>query len=170
MRRLTVEESRQLEAAEGWLGLGNSAEAQAELAPLLACLGSHPEVLNVQWQVLAAQHDWDRALEIASRLITTAPDYPPGWIHRSYALHELKRTREARDNLLLVVDKFAKDVTICYNLACYECCLGRLDRARRWLRAACKAGDPASIRRVALEDPDLFPLREVIRGMGESKG
>ena len=35
---------------------------------------------------------------------------PLGWVHRSYALHELKRTAEARDNLLRVVDKFPADV------------------------------------------------------------
>ena len=30
------------------------------------------------------------------------PDDPIGWFNRSYALHELKRTAEARDNLLRV--------------------------------------------------------------------
>ena len=51
--------------------------------------------------------------------MTTIPDEPVGWIHRSYVLHEQKRTREAWDLLLPAAKKFPEDFTIPYNLACY---------------------------------------------------
>ena len=61
------------------------------------------------------------------------PESALGWVHRYYAFHELKRTAEARDNLLRVVDKFPEDPIMRYNLACYECQLGNLERAKQWL-------------------------------------
>ena len=83
-------------------------------------------------------------------------------VHRSYCLHELKRSEEARDNLLRVVDKFPEDPIMRYNLACYECQLGRLEQAKNWLQKAYESGDPKKIRSMALEDPDLKPLwREI---------
>jgi hypothetical protein len=69
-----------------------------------------------------------------------------GWVHRSYYLHELKNTEEARDNLLRVVDKFLEDPIMRYNLACYECQLGKLEPAKNWLQKACEVGDPEKIK------------------------
>jgi hypothetical protein len=46
------------------------------------------------------------------RLIGLDLEEPLGWLHRSYALHELKQTTEARDNLLRVVDQFPMSATI----------------------------------------------------------
>ena len=86
------------------------------------------------------------------------PEDPLAWVHRSFALHELKRTAEARDNLLRVVDRFPNDGTMRYNLACYECQLGNLERARGWLDKAFQLPDAAKLKLAALEDPDLQPL------------
>ena len=61
-----------------------------------------------------------------------------------------------------MVDKFPDDPIMPYNLACYECQLGRLEPAKCWLEKACKLGDPKKIKLTALEDPDLQPLwREI---------
>ena len=46
-----------------------------------------------------------------------------------------------RDNLLRVVDKFPISATMRYNLGCYECQLGNLDRAKRWLEKAFELGE-----------------------------
>jgi len=88
-----------------------------------------------------------------------------GLIHRSFALHELKRTAEARDNLMPAVDKFPKDVTLRYNLACYECQLGNLERAKLWLERAATMSNPKEIKSMALDDPDLKPLWQEIGGL-----
>jgi tetratricopeptide (TPR) repeat protein len=97
-------------------------------------------------------------LDIATALVQAAPDDPDGWIGRSFALHEMKRTEEARDYLQRVVDKFPKISVIRYNLACYECQLGSLEKARDWLAKAFKVGDTKAIKRMALDDRDLEPL------------
>jgi tetratricopeptide (TPR) repeat protein len=76
----------------------------------------------------------------------------------AYALHELKRTEEARAVLLPVADKFTDNHTIPYNLACYECQLGNLKEARDWLSKAIDLAGKDDVRAMALEDPDLEPL------------
>ena len=78
-------------------------------------------------------------------------------------MHELKRTQEAFDQLLPVAEKFPKVWTIPYNLACYCAQLGRLAESEQWLERA-MAMDVITVVRVALEDPDLNPLRESFRG------
>jgi predicted Zn-dependent protease len=115
-----------LRAAHGWLELGNHLEANEELEKITPALRAHPAVLDVRWSIYAAAKKWEPALEIAAAIILLAPEQPVGWVHRSYTLHELKRTLEARDNLLRVVDKFPTNATMRYNLACYECQLGNL--------------------------------------------
>ena len=150
-------------AAQGWLELGNSAEAQAELDQLDAAWQSRPEVLKLWIDAFVDQKNWEEALEKSAALIQAAPDDPMGWFHRSYCLHELKRTEEARDNLLRVIDKFPASGTMRYNLACYECQLGRLEQARHWLRKTYELGGEEQLRDNALKDPDLKPLWAEIR-------
>ncbi len=159
----TLAERRHLEAAEGWLGLGNPAEADEELAQLRPSLASHPSVLPLRWQVYAEQKKWEAALDIAAALMKLAPESVFGWVHRSYCLHELGRTLEARENLLPVLEKFPDDALMRYNLACYECQLGHLDRAMDWLHKAFQLGDPNKFKSMALDDPDLGPLTKRIR-------
>ncbi len=115
-------------------------------------------MLKARWGVYAAAGKWEAALDIAAALIQLEPKDPLGWIHRSYALHELRRTAEARDNLLGVVDKFPISATMRYNLACYECQLGRLEQAKDWLEKAFQLGDAKQMKLAALDDPDLKAL------------
>jgi tetratricopeptide (TPR) repeat protein len=163
-----------LRAAEGWLGLGSWRDAQQELEAIPAAKRRQPETLEVQWEITAAAKDWNAALEIAAITIQLAPDDVAGWIHRSYSLHELKRTPEARDNLLRVVDKFPDNPTLRYNLACYECQLGRLDQAWTWLRKALRLGNVGGLLKMALEDIDLVPLhsrcQRLLAGLNPESG
>jgi|ERR1035437_359842 tetratricopeptide (TPR) repeat protein len=151
-------DSLHLQATQGWLELGNHVEASSELEKISPCKQRHPDVLNVRWEVCAAARNWEAALEIASALIRLDAQDPLGWVHRSYALHELKRTADARDNLLRVVEKFPDNATMRYNLACYECRLGRLDQAKAWLEKAFEIGDAKAMKIAALDDPDLAPI------------
>jgi tetratricopeptide (TPR) repeat protein len=158
MNALQPPYSLHLQAAQGWLELGNHVEAEAELDNITASLRAHPVVLRVRWEVYAAVKKWEAALDIAAAVIQLDPDGPLGWVYRSYALHELKRTAEARDNLLRVVDRFPASATIRYNLACYECQLGRLEQAKGWLQKAFRLGNAKQMKLAALGDPDLQPL------------
>ncbi len=147
-----------LRAAEGWLELGNHAEANAELDRITPTLRAHPNVLRLRWYICADTKSWDLAFEVASTLVRFQPDNAEHWLHRSYALHELKRTREARDLLLPAADLFPDGDAIRYNLACYECQLGNLPKAKKWLAQAFALAKCEALQRYALKDPDLEPL------------
>ena len=162
MKELPLEDQRHLEAAEGWVELGNHIEANKELEQITPESRGHPAVLEVRWRIYAKAKKWDAALDVASALIKMLPELPLGWGHRSYTLHELKRTEEARDNPMRVVDKFPEDPIMRYNLACYECQLGRLEQAKNWLPKAFEVGDSKELKLMALTDPDLEPFRREI--------
>jgi predicted Zn-dependent protease len=162
IKPLELQDQRHLLAAQGWLELGNHAEAHGELDQITPESRTHPAVLEIRWAIWAKARNWPAALDVASTLIQLVPEHPFGWVHRSYSLHEMKRTDEARDNLLRVVDKFPDDAIMRYNLACYECQLGRMEQAKSWLEKACQLGDAQQIKAMAVEDPDLQPLwREI---------
>ncbi len=157
-----------LSAAEGWLELGNAREAQVELDCISAAAQGRVEVLAVRWGVLAQFKSWEQCVVVAERILELAPREIFGWIHRSYALHELKRTQTARDCLLPAIPLFPKIETIPYNLACYECQLGNLAAARDWFRRALKLHDRADLKARALADPDLKPLWSEIKKLPAS--
>ena len=149
-----------LNAAQGWLELGNAAEASAELELIAPALQTHPEVLEMRWQICAQAQKWQQCIVVAEEMLAVAPGRVLGWIHRSYALHELKRTREALEALLPALVKFPKDWLVQYNLACYCCRLNELARARHFLEQACDLGNAKEIKAMALKDTDLLELWE----------
>jgi predicted Zn-dependent protease len=165
VRTLDYPDRHFVRAAEGWLELGDSAEAARELRQLTKAAEKHPDVLELRWRLYALTHQWDAALAIARAVIITAPERPSGWIHQSYSLHELKRTDEAWEQLLPAASKFPEDSVIPYNLACYACQLGDLLVARDWLQRAVKLLGKAEIKSMALSDGDLAPLRDYIEGL-----
>jgi Flp pilus assembly protein TadD len=150
--------SHLLSAAEGWLELGNPAEAAAELAGLDPELVTHPAVIELQWQIQAHTGQWAACLALAERLVALHPGLPAGYIHRSYALHELERTVEARDQLLPALELFPDEEILRYNLACYECRLGNLAMARQWLRRTFEHKNAEGWRAEAKKDEDLEAL------------
>lgn len=162
MSLLEPPDTHHLLAAAGWLELGNAAEALAELDRIAPACRTLPEVLEVRWSAHAHAKAWDVCLNVASSLIERAPERPAGWIDRSFALHEMKRTQEAWDGLLPAATRFPKHPIIAYNLACYACQSGRLDEARDWLKKAIRLGGDSDIRKMAQEDPDLAPLHPEI--------
>jgi hypothetical protein len=87
-----------LQAAQGWVELGNPGAASEELEEISPDRRAHPQVLQVRREVYAAAGRWDAALDIARALVKLTPDDPVGWIHQSYALHVLasRRSRDAR--------------------------------------------------------------------------
>lgn len=152
-----------LRAADGWVMLRNPVEAAAELSALSPAARDHPHALEVRWHVEAGLKQWEAALATAGRLLKLVPTQPGPWIHRSYCLHELRRTAEAYELLAPASKKFRKECTIPYNLACYACHMNDLDLARRWLAEAVKRRDPRQVRELALADEDLKPLWNEIR-------
>ena len=147
-------------AAVGWLELGNAKEARREFEAIAQVHRGHPDVLEASWPILVEERDWKAALAAAEKLVAVAPDRETGWIQQSFALHELKRTAEAYERLVRVLEKFRGAYVIPYNLACYQCQLGNNEAALKWLRQAVNVSDARTIRAMALKDPDLAPLRD----------
>lgn len=164
-KRLGPPDSHHLNAAEGWMGLGDRAEAAAELARISARNRRHPDVLETRWALQAHENRWDDALVTARELLEKAPTRSAAWLHHSYALRRATGggLQQAWGALLPAATKFPDEPIICFNLACYSCQLGNLDEARGWLKRSLKLGERDKIKLMALVDEDLAPLWPEIR-------
>jgi len=158
MESLPPPDSFRVDAAHGWLQLGNHVEASAELAKITPRRQSHPDVLKLRWAVYSFAGELEAALDAAQTLIKLRPNDPWGWSYRSFSLRELGRTVEARDSLSQVIDQFPKSAELRVDLARYECSLGHLDQARAWLQKAFALEHTTELELRALNDPDLKPL------------
>jgi predicted Zn-dependent protease len=158
IKPLQPPDSIHLEAAEGWLELGNEVEAFEELECITPQMRVHPDVLKLRWQIYAKEKKWEACVDIARAITKLAPSRPFGWIHLAFSLHELKRTKEAKEVLLPVVEKFPKEYLMRYNLACYECQLGNLKESKAWLEKTFELAGKNEVKLMALNDKDLEPL------------
>lgn len=156
--KLELNDKRHLTAAEGWLELGDWKEANEELECITPKMRAHPFVLRVRWGIYAKAEKWEMAAEVAQGMTKMLPTNSWGWIQWAYSLHELRRTQEAKDVLLPVVDKFPNQYLIRYNLACYCSQLGELKKAFSLLKQAIDLAGEKDIRLMALDDPDLQPI------------
>lgn len=154
-----------LNAALGWLALGCRADAQAELNQIAAEHQTHPDVLEVRWEILAKDKQWKAALDVARKLLSHAPERASAWLHHAYALRRVPEggLDKAWEALRPAAEKHPGEPIIFYNLSCYACQMQKLDAARHWFRRALKIGGREPIKRMALADEDLAPLWDEIR-------
>ena len=127
-----------------------------EISPTLH---AHPDVLETRWQIYAKEKRWEACVDLGLAIMRGDPHRPFGWIHHSYALHELKKTELAYTHLATVTEKFPDDWHIPYNLACYCAQLGCLAEAKEWFKKAI-ALDDKIVPMQGIDDPDLKPLWE----------
>jgi tetratricopeptide (TPR) repeat protein len=160
MEKLEPPDLHFLSAAEGWMELGNPAEARIELDRIAAPLQGHPQVLEARWAICARAEDWPAALEVSQSLFQAAPDLSAAWFHHAYSLRRVPEggLQAAWNALFPALEKFPREGIIPYNLACYACQLGQLDKARDLVKHAVKVAGKEQIKRMALSDPDLEPL------------
>jgi hypothetical protein len=152
-----------LNAAFGWLELGNPSEAAADLERISPAHQNHPDVLEVRWQIRARLEQWESCLAIATSMCIHAPERPQGWLHLSVSLYRMKRTQEAWDALLPMAEKFPKSWVIPYDLSCYACQLSQTEQGRHWLRKAFALASSCDVKAIAMADPDLETLWPEIR-------
>lgn len=149
-------------AAEGWIELGNHGEAVHELNQVRPEFSAHPDVMEVHWQMAARESRWDDCRDIARGVTERNPESPLGWIHFAYATRRATGggLDAAREILIIAHKKFPAVPLIPYNLACYECQLRNLEAARQWLKQAFSlVADPKPMKLMAVNDPDLEPIR-----------
>ncbi|HUE35932.1 MAG TPA: hypothetical protein VMO20_00975, partial [Candidatus Acidoferrum sp.] len=159
IKPLDLQDSFHLQAAEGWLGLGDVESANSELREISPTERTHPAVLSVRYQLYAQAKQWDAAADVANELADTLPDEPFVWISLAYATRRKTggSISEAKTILLGAEPKFPKHYLFPYNLACYCSQLGELAQAEQWLKKAV-AINGAAVKKMALDDPDLKPL------------
>ncbi len=162
MKPLPPSDLVHLEAAQGWIELGNHTEANEELRKIAPESQGQPEVLEARWKIYASVQQWDECVGIADTLIKAAPERVSGWLAKSIALHGLNRIQEAFDTLFPVAEKFSHVAIIFYDLACYSCRLGKVPEAKQWLEKAFGSGDADRLKAMAREDPDLEAIRKEI--------
>ena len=161
MNSLPPPDSHHLSAAIGWFELGNGAEALADIEKIRSKFKTDPAVLEITWQIHAKAKNWEKAIDTARITAKLSTDFPHGWIHLAYSLHELRRTQEAYDTLNPVYERFPDEWLMRYNMACYACQLGKLDEAKRWLDLARTVGNAKEVDELMSTDSDLEPLRRV---------
>ena len=162
MNALTHTERFHIEAAEGWLMLGNTTEAHEELEHITGENSYHPAVLSMRWQVYAAAKWWEAAYVVSKALCELAPHSPETWICQANTVRNYKGVIDAWSLLLSIVSKFPQDPIIRYNLACYAAQLNLLEEACAWLVQAFELEESVELKLAAVYDPDLQPLWEKI--------
>ena len=148
---------RTLLAAQGYSELSMFDDALAELDSLPEKVAGDAGVVELRAVILIQARRWDLALAASRELCALAPDKTGGFIHSAFCLHEMGETVEARETLLSGPPSLHNEPTYHYNLACYECILGRLDLARAHLERSVQLDK--KYREFAKGDPDLAALK-----------
>jgi predicted Zn-dependent protease len=149
-----------IDAAEGWLELGDWQSANRELEKITPQFRGSPAVLAIRYDVLFAAKKWDAAIKVTREYTKVMPECHLGWLHEARVLHLMGRPEEAREMLLNVVVGFPDISQVHYNLAVACTDLKRWDEARACLKRAIKL-EPG-IRKVALKDECLEKFWEQI--------
>ena len=147
--------SHHLEAAHGWLELGNHEAAFDELEKIEPKLRGHPDVLEVRVDIYANAGKWDYCVENGDALVRVTPERPSGWLKRSHALHQLGKTQEAYDALHDGLYQLRDEHEAWYDLARYSCALDDVERARKMIEKAIELGGGA-VKLRALDDEGLI--------------
>jgi len=162
MKKLSNADRFQIEAAEGWLMLGNPVEANEEMEKITAGGKQHPAALSMRWQVYAAAEWWEAAWIVSKVLCEVLPESPEAWICQANTVRKYKGVQEALDILQGAKKGFSGHPVILYNMACYAAQVAKFDEAGRWLTEAFRAEDGIALKVAAVYDPDLKPLWEKV--------
>jgi tetratricopeptide (TPR) repeat protein len=162
LTQLQYPDPMHLEAAAGWIQLGDYDSANDELENIRAEWRAHPDVLDLRWFIYSHHEQWDACLDITSAIVKIAPDRVWGWIHKAISLRRATGGgfEKAKTLLLEAAKLFPEEGMIQFNLACYCAQLGQLGAAQEYLHKSYELGDAKQIKLMALDDDDLKPLWE----------
>lgn len=153
---LTPEDRRHLTAAVGYVELGMPLDANEELENINSEARHVPEVLMVRLEIYSTFERWDLMQVVASNLAKRDPDNPQWAISWAYATRRADSIDTAKLILEHALERHPQVALLHFNLACYECQLGNLEKAKQRLERAFKLAP--SCRLEALHDEDLKPL------------
>ena len=142
-----------ISAAQGYLELGMTDEALAELDRVPAEERTHEDVAHLRVYILMRARRWDEALAACEALREGRPDLNLGFIHGAFCLHELGRTAEAMALLQEGPASLLREPVYFYNLGCYHAVLGNPEEAQNCLQTSFNMDE--KFREIARYDPDL---------------
>jgi Flp pilus assembly protein TadD len=137
-------------------------DAVSELESLPPEDRDRSSVLALRVETYRTAGSWS-LMEVAAReLWRRHPDEPVYWTNLAWAVRRLDSMVAARDILLEAVERFPGDAMTHFNLGCYLCQLGDIERAKTRVGKAIELD--AKFKLLALDDADLEPLwREIER-------
>jgi len=147
-----------LRRAEGFVDLKMPARARVELERIPAALHDHPACRVARLNLLMLEKNWAEAFPIARRLREQFPQHAEHWISDAYVTRRARNIAEAEPILIEAAGLFPRQAVIVYNLACYACQLGHLDKARALLKLLVQ--HHPEWRAAAVQDDDLAPLHD----------
>ena len=157
---LSSKDFHHLTVAEGFVELGMWLEANDELEEIDPEVRHVPEVLEVRLQIYRALEKWELMQTVAKTLAIHDPDESQWTVSWAFATRRADSLEQARIILVNAVERMPNVAIFHYNLACYECQLGDLEKAKVALHRAFKL--QPQYRVMALDDEDLKPLWEAI--------
>lgn len=155
-RSHSAEAQRALDAADGYLYLGLTRDALAEVSTIGDAEREAVMVMVARIRVLLHLRRWKDAERLAQHGIGLHPDEEEFTVQRAFALHQMEKGEEAFKVLLAAPEWIRRTGILHYNLACYEARLGDLNTARRCIGAAIEMN--AAMKKNARTDPDLAGL------------
>ena len=149
------------QAAVGYVELGMFQDANDQLEKIDPFNRAAPEVLAVRLAIYRGLKKWELMQQIAKRLKEFQPDNVQWTISLAYATRRAYSIDVAMEILLDAEAKFPREAAIPYNLACYYCQLGEMEKAKRYLKGAFEID--LNWRKAALDDEDLKPLWDSLK-------
>ncbi len=119
-----------LRAAQGWLELGNPAEAGGELEKIAPAFRAHPDVIELRCRIYAKAGRWKESALAALALVRIEPQRVSGWILWARAFRKLQENEGVPEALPAAMDPFPAYWRLRFDLACYACEL--VQKAEEW--------------------------------------
>ncbi len=164
MGKLSQRDLNIVRAVDGWLRLGDAAEAERELTGLPAESVDEPPVLQARWRLACLKEQWEKCESIARRLTALEPGARFGWLHLADAYLRMGQPERAFLTLREVLERFDPNPTLPFHMARYASAMGDAEEGFRWFRVAMrlaeKMADPQALLRRARADELLAPIRD----------
>lgn len=162
VKRIPAEHVWHFRKCDGYLDLNMVERARDEMARIPSAYHDTVPYRQLQLRMAMEVEAWTRAAGLAEKLCSQEPGEASHWIQLAYATRRAQGLEEAHAVLRLARDRFPEEAIISFNLACYECQLGRTEQALDYLGEA-EALAP-QCRDLALQDDDLKPLWDKLQG------
>lgn len=157
--------SEQIERAGAYHFLGLHDEAMECLEFLPDTLRNDRDINVLRLSILQGQGNWQAAAALAKATLPARPAAPEFYVMGAFAIRR-QESIEAAHAFLRHGAPFGETSAIWwYNLACYECCLGHMERTDELLDRAFLLDE--GYRHLAENDEDLAPWRDTRDGLAD---